>query len=379
MIILISGKRFAGKDTVAGKLISKDGLTTKGSTLGLTRVSIADTMKLKFMEKYHGINMFNREEKEKHLLELREFTHDKPLSYWINATPYRDNIVVTDIRTIEEIAFIKGKFKNVKVIRLDVSDKVRESRGWIYNKEIDESYLETELDDFDFDLVLQNETVDDIEICASKIQQICDECGDKYFYDLGYGFRFTKELFNGVPFLNIANIFNNVERRDNIIENITAKLTSLDCDFTHVLPQKGDQPLVLAIESGGFSLGAMIAQKLKLPYIIARKPGKLPPPTTNVTYSMEYRPENKMEMQLDAFDGYDNPKVIIVDDIIVTGGTLVGACKLVKMLGGDPVCIATFATLGDEYKKNLDQPVIKYATIKELNINSTDPNNITIQ
>ncbi len=355
MIILISGKRFAGKDTVARKLT-------------LTRVSIADTMKLKFMEKYPGINMFNREEKEKHLVELREFTHGKPLSYWINATPYRDNIVVTDIRTMEEITFIKNKFKNVKVIRLDVSDKVRESRGWIYNKEIDESYLETELDDFDFDLVLKNEIIDDIEICAGKIQQLCNEYGDKYFYDLGYGFRFTKQLFNGVPFLNIANIFNNVERRNNIIENITAKITSLDCKFTHVL----------AIESGGFSLGAMIAQKLELPYVIARKPGKLPPPTTNVTYSMEYRPENKMEMQLDAFNGCGSPKVIVVDDIIVTGGTLVGACKLVEMLGGDPACIATFATLGDEYRKNFDQPVIEYATIKKLDINSTDPDNITI-
>lgn len=352
MIILLSGKSFSGKDTIAKHLPE------------LKRVSIADTMKRCFMKEHPGIDMFDRTQKEAHRLELKEFTHQHPLKYWIKKTPYQDNCIVTDIRTIEEIEYIKEKFNNIRVVRLNASDEIRTRRGWKYKEGYDNTYLETELDDYEFDLVLQNITNDDITHCTREIRT--KYLRNNYFVEIGNGYRLTKEPFKGIPFCNPVPLLADYNRRKRIVGAIVSKVNNLNLRPTHIL----------AIESGGYALGAWIADRLKLGFVQARKIGKLPPPTVSEHYAMEYRPDNDMEIQADAFDiNYQlgsscNARVIVVDDIIATGGTIKAGINILKNIGAIPVCVAVFGDLlvnNKSYINTFDIPVVSFMCIDSEN------------
>ncbi len=95
---------------------------------------------------------------------------------------------------------------------------------------------------------------------------------------------------------------------------------------------------IVGLESRGFVFGAALADRLHLPFILARKPGKLPYRTISETYKLEYGTDT-LEIHADSID--DGEKVIIVDDLIATGGTLLAACKLVERLGGTVAGIST--------------------------------------
>lgn len=341
MLILLNGKRFSGKDAIAALVKN------------LKRVSIADNMKLKFMEIHPGVNLFNREEKEKWRTELTKFTTSFDIHHWINITPYTDNCIVTDIRSMQEINFLKDKFKKVMVIRINASEEARKKRGWVYQPDYDDGELETALDNFNFDLVLNNEVPEDLQKCADIIDKLVEDNKDPFFKDIGYGIRLTKDLFNGIPFCNIVPLLSDVQIRTNIVQSLAERIRNLE-----------KQPnYVLAIESGGYALGAWLAAELNLSYAITRKPGKLPPPYIRINYSMEYRPENEMEIQADALKQGD--KVIIVDDIIATGGTVTGAINLVQRCGAEAIAAVSFATLAVKTTiiTDLEVPIIAYAHI----------------
>ncbi|MDF1661476.1 MAG: adenine phosphoribosyltransferase [Planctomycetota bacterium] len=87
---------------------------------------------------------------------------------------------------------------------------------------------------------------------------------------------------------------------------------------------------VVGIESRGFMFGILVAQNLGLPFIPARKPGKLPAETVSQSYSLEYG-EDTLEIHKDALNADDN--VLIVDDLLATGGTLRASCDLVEKCG----------------------------------------------
>lgn len=86
------------------------------------------------------------------------------------------------------------------------------------------------------------------------------------------------------------------------------------------------------LESRGFIFGIAVAQALELPFVPARKAGKLPGETVSVSYSLEYG-EQKLELQKGAIKSGD--KVAIVDDLLATGGTASAAASLVRALGGE--------------------------------------------
>jgi adenine phosphoribosyltransferase len=100
---------------------------------------------------------------------------------------------------------------------------------------------------------------------------------------------------------------------------------------------------VLGLESRGFIFGAALAHKLGLGFVPARKPGKLPMPTYRQTYACEYG-EDALEVHRDAFKAGD--RVLIVDDVLATGGTAAAARGLVETTGAQPVALTLFVELG---------------------------------
>ena len=92
--------------------------------------------------------------------------------------------------------------------------------------------------------------------------------------------------------------------------------------------------VVVAAESRGFIFGMPIAYKLGIPFVPIRKPGKLPSKTYKATYDLEYGTDS-LEIHQDAFAG--GKKVLIVDDLLATGGTTGAMVELVKKIGGN-VC-----------------------------------------
>ena len=119
---------------------------------------------------------------------------------------------------------------------------------------------------------------------------------------------------------------------------------------------------VVGIESRGFILGGLLAQKLKVGFIPARKPGKLPAETASQTYQLEYG-EDKIEIHKDAINKGD--KVLLHDDLLATGGTAEAAAKLIEKLGGEVVQISfiielTFLKGRDKLKKYDVKSLVKY-------------------
>lgn len=119
---------------------------------------------------------------------------------------------------------------------------------------------------------------------------------------------------------------------------------------------------VAGIESRGFILGGIVAQKLDAGFIPIRKPGKLPSEKISESYSLEYGIDS-IEIHKDAV--LANEKVLLHDDLLATGGTMEAACKLVEKLGGEVVQISFLIELsflnGREKLKKYDvRSIIQY-------------------
>ena len=95
--------------------------------------------------------------------------------------------------------------------------------------------------------------------------------------------------------------------------------------------------LVLGIESRGFIFGAAVAYKMGVGFVPARKPGKLPAQTVSAEYELEYGTD-AIEIHRDAIA--KGQRVLIIDDLLATGGTAAATAKLVSGLGGEIVAIA---------------------------------------
>jgi len=93
---------------------------------------------------------------------------------------------------------------------------------------------------------------------------------------------------------------------------------------------------VIGIESRGFIFGAPVAQRLAAGFVPIRKPGKLPAETVSQSYQLEYGADT-IEIHADAID--PNEKVLLIDDLLATGGTMAAATELVAKLGGQLVGI----------------------------------------
>lgn len=102
--------------------------------------------------------------------------------------------------------------------------------------------------------------------------------------------------------------------------------------------------VVVGIESRGFITGAILAYKLGVGFVPIRKPGKLPAETVSEEYELEYGTD-KIELHTDAIKKGD--QVLLVDDLIATGGTALAACNLIGQLGGEIVECSFIVDLPD--------------------------------
>lgn len=126
----------------------------------------------------------------------------------------------------------------------------------------------------------------------------------------------------GIMFRDITTVLKDPDGLQMAVEGLCGLLEGLDFD------------LVAGLESRGFIFGVPIAYELRKGFIPVRKKGKLPAETVSAKYDLEYG-EAEIEIHKDAIK--PGQKVVIVDDLIATGGTCEAACKLIEELGGEVV------------------------------------------
>ncbi|HID32341.1 MAG TPA: adenine phosphoribosyltransferase [bacterium (Candidatus Stahlbacteria)] len=100
---------------------------------------------------------------------------------------------------------------------------------------------------------------------------------------------------------------------------------------------------VASVEARGFIFGLGVAQALKVGFIPVRKPGKLPYQTASEEYELEYGTD-RIEIHVDAVD--EGEKVIVIDDLLATGGTALATVHLIEKIGGRVVGIGFIIELG---------------------------------
>jgi len=89
---------------------------------------------------------------------------------------------------------------------------------------------------------------------------------------------------------------------------------------------------VAGLDARGFLFGPLVSMNLNVPFLLIRKSGKLPGPTIKVSSTKEYG-KDVLEIQADAIQ--KGQKVVVIDDLLATGGTLQAACQLVREAGGE--------------------------------------------
>ncbi len=127
---------------------------------------------------------------------------------------------------------------------------------------------------------------------------------------------FPKE---GIIFRDITTLLKDAEALSTVIDELADRYRAMPIDS------------IAGIESRGFILGSVLAYKLKKGFIPIRKPGKLPADIISAEYSLEYGTD-RIEMHVDAVNQGD--QVLLIDDLLATGGTMQAACELIERAGG---------------------------------------------
>lgn len=126
----------------------------------------------------------------------------------------------------------------------------------------------------------------------------------------------------GVIFKDITPLLNCPELFHEVIEHFRARYDGRHIDH------------VVAIESRGFLFGAPLAYAMGVGLSLVRKPGKLPHETFSVDYALEYGTD-RVEMHVDGVE--DDARIVVVDDVLATGGTAAATCELVERCGASVV------------------------------------------
>lgn len=154
----------------------------------------------------------------------------------------------------------------------------------------------------------------------------------------------------GIIFRDVTSVLQDADGLHLAIDKMQENLKDVDFD------------VIVGPESRGFIFGVPIAYNMHKPFVPVRKKGKLPCETVSMEYDLEYGTAT-IELHKDAIK--PGQKVVIIDDLIATGGTIEAITKLVEMLGGEVVKIVFLMELeGLEGRKRLEQydvsSVIRY-------------------
>lgn len=128
----------------------------------------------------------------------------------------------------------------------------------------------------------------------------------------------------GVVFKDITTLLNDAKAYGVLMNHLFYKYRDMKIDF------------VAGIDARGFIFGAALAQMLGTGFVPIRKKGKLPYTTISEKYALEYGVD-EIEVHLDAFSKIPNARVLLIDDLIATGGTAFAAAKLIKQAGAQCV------------------------------------------
>lgn len=137
----------------------------------------------------------------------------------------------------------------------------------------------------------------------------------------------------GIMFKDITTLLNNHEAYSMLMSHFHERYKDYNLDF------------IAGIESRGFIFGSALAASLGLGFVPIRKPGKLPSTVVSEKYTLEYGTD-EVQIHLDAFRDVENARVLLVDDLIATGGTAVAAANLINKAGGKCVEACFVVELG---------------------------------
>jgi adenine phosphoribosyltransferase len=152
----------------------------------------------------------------------------------------------------------------------------------------------------------------------------------------------------GVNFIDVGCVFDTPKHWHLALGDLESKLRGLDFDF------------ILAMDARGFMIAGALATDFNIGFAMARKPGKLPGDSISKEYKREYG-SACIEIQPERIKGQ---RILIVDDVIATGGTIEAAAFLLRSIGKEPVAAAAlFDIQYFQNKRTLSIPII---TLKEI-------------
>jgi len=125
----------------------------------------------------------------------------------------------------------------------------------------------------------------------------------------------------GIVFKDITTILNDAQAFGLLMDHLKDRYKETDLDF------------IAGIDARGFIFGAALARDLGVGFVPIRKKGKLPYTTISEKYVLEYGVD-EVEIHIDAFRGVENARVLLIDDLIATGGTAYAAANLIEKSGG---------------------------------------------
>ncbi|MGJ0846071.1 adenine phosphoribosyltransferase [Tissierella praeacuta DSM 18095] len=128
----------------------------------------------------------------------------------------------------------------------------------------------------------------------------------------------------GISFKDITTLLKDGKAFKDVIDRIVEDLKGKEIDY------------IAGPEARGFVIGSAVAYALGVGFIPIRKPGKLPAEVVSHKYELEYG-SNTLELHLDAIE--NGKKVVVVDDLLATGGTILSVINLIESIGGEVVAL----------------------------------------
>jgi adenine phosphoribosyltransferase len=154
----------------------------------------------------------------------------------------------------------------------------------------------------------------------------------------------------GIQFKCYPDLLKNPEAFHKVIETFANRYKDMDID------------VIVGLDSRGFIFGTALAYEMNLPFVMVRKAGKLPRKVERIDYELEYG-KTSFEIEVDTIQNGD--RVLIVDDLLATGGTAAAAATLVERLGGNVIEIACLIELeGLHGREKLQRPFYSLISIE---------------